>query len=210
MQNYLIISLRTLAGYAFLFFLMKIMGKREIGQLSLFDLIIILSIADIMVFGIDGYDKDILYSFIPMLIVTLLQKLVAFIAMRTEKFRKIFDGKESYIIIDGKVNIKEMTKQKYNMDDLYTQLREGGVKAVEEVETAVLEASGNLSIFKNNKKINSTLPIIISGQINKEALLTTRKTKEWIYNELKEQNVNISDVLGASIINDKLKIVETI
>ena len=81
MENYLIISLRTVIGFIIFFVLMKFMGKREIGQLSLFDLIIILSIADLMVLGIDGFDRDILYSIIPMIIVAVIQKILALISL---------------------------------------------------------------------------------------------------------------------------------
>ena len=110
MENYLIISLRTVIGFIIFFVLMKFMGKREIGQLSLFDLIIILSIADLMVLGIDGFDKDILYSIIPMIIVAVIQKILALISLKISASRTIVDGDASYIIIDGKINIKEMKK----------------------------------------------------------------------------------------------------
>ena len=78
-----------------------------IGQLSLFDLIIILSIADLMVLGIDGFDKDILYSIIPMIIVAVIQKILALISLKISATRTIVDGDASYIIIDGKINIKD-------------------------------------------------------------------------------------------------------
>lgn len=210
MGNYLLIILRTIVGYSFLFVLMKIMGKREIGQLSLFDLIIILSIADIMVVGIDQFDTDLLYTFIPMLIVALLQKIIALLSLKSKAIRTFFDGNESYIVIDSKINLKEMKKQRYNMDDLYSQLRNQGIKAIMEVDYAVLEASGKLSVFKKDQEFDVSFPVIISGKINDVALKMAGYGKQWLEQELKNQKIELKDVLGANVYQGKLEIVKTI
>ena len=116
------ILLRTFIGYFILVAMLKIMGKREIGQLSLFDLIIFLSIADIMVIGIENYELNYLYVILPIILVTLLQKVIAFLILKFTSLRKVFDGKESIIIYKGKVNIKEMKKLCYNFDDLISDI----------------------------------------------------------------------------------------
>lgn len=208
MENYLIIIFRTILGYAFLFLMMKIMGKREIGQLSLFDLIIALSIADIMVIGIDDYQENVIYSFLPMLIVALSQKVIALISLKFATARKFIDGMQSYIIINSKVNLKEMKKQRYNMDDLYAQLREEGIKAIDEVDFAILEASGKLSVFKKTNPINASFPVIVSGKIDEIGLKITNHNQKWITMQLKEQNIKLENVLGASIIDNKLQVVK--
>lgn len=210
MEVYLIILYRTILGYGFLFLMMKIMGKREIGQLSLFDLIIALSIADIMIIGIDNYDQSILYSFLPMFVVALIQKIIAYLSLRFYGIRKIIDGNESYIVINGKVNIKEMKKQRYNMDDLYAQLREQGVRSINEVNDAILESSGKLSVFKNDFKGDISFPVIVSGKINKKNLEMTIYGEEWLKKELDIKNKKIDQIIGANIIDGKLEIVESI
>ena len=208
MENYLIIILRTLIGFFTFFILLRFMGKREVGQLSLFDLIIILSIADLMVLGIDGFDQDLFYSIIPMLIVALIQRIIAFLSLKFAKIRDLIDGKSSYIIINGKVNIKEMKKQRYNMGDLYTQLRSLGIKSIQEVEIAILETSGNLSAFKIKKDVDASLPIIVSGEIDYILLESLGKNKNWLDNELKNKNVKLDEILGACIIDNQISIVE--
>ena len=210
MENYLNLIIRTLIGFFTFFILMRFMGKREVGQLSLFDLIIILSIADLMVLGIDGFDEDIFYSIIPMLVVAAIQKIMAFLSLKFSKIRDIVDGKSSYIVIDGKINVNEMKKQRYNMGDLYTQLRESGIKSIQEVEIAVLETSGKLSSFKRKEDLVASLPIIVSGQIDYILLESLGKNEEWLYKELKKNNLKLKDILGASIIDNKLAIVEKI
>ena len=210
MENYLNLIIRTLIGFFTFFILMRFMGKREVGQLSLFDLIIILSIADLMVLGIDGFDEDIFYSIIPMLVVAAIQKIMAFLSLKFSKIRDIVDGKSSYIVIDGKINVNEMKKQRYNMGDLYTQLRESGIKSIQEVEIAVLETSGKLSSFKRKEDLDASLPIIVSGQIDYILLESLGKNEEWLNKELKKNNLKLKDILGASIIDNKLAIVEKI
>lgn len=208
MESYINIIFRTLIGFFSFFILMRFMGKREVGQLSLFDLIIILSMADLMVLGIDGFKDDILYSLIPMIVVAVIQVLIAFLSLKFSKIRNLVDGKSSYIIIDGKVDTNEMKKQRYNMDDLYTQLRSEGIKSIQEVEIAVLETSGKLSSFKKKEDIDASLPIIVSGKIDYVILKSLGKNEEWLQKELSEKGYILNEILGACIIDNKLNIVK--
>ena len=208
MESYINIIFRTLIGFFSFFILMRFMGKREVGQLSLFDLIIILSMADLMVLGIDGFKDDILYSLIPMIVVAVIQVLIAFLSLKFSKIRNLVDGKSSYIIIDGMVDTNEMKKQRYNMDDLYTQLRSEGIKSIQEVEIAVLETSGKLSSFKKKEDIDASLPIIVSGKIDYVILKSLGKNEEWLLKELSEKEYILNEILGACIIDNKLNIVK--
>ena len=196
MESYINIIFRTLIGFFSFFILMRFMGKREVGQLSLFDLIIILSMADLMVLGIDGFKDDILYSLIPMIVVAVIQVLIAFLSLKFSKIRNLVDGKSSYIIINGKVDTNEMKKQRYNMDDLYTQLRSEGIKSIQEVEIAVLETSGKLSSFKKKEDIDASLPIIVSGKIDYVILKSLGKNEEWLLKELSEKGYILNEILG--------------
>lgn len=210
MESYINIIIRTLIGFFSFFILMRFMGKREVGQLSLFDLIIILSMADLMVLGIDGFEDDIFYSLIPMVIVAIIQIVIALVSLKFAKIRNIVDGKSSYIIINGQVDINEMKKQRYNMDDLYTQLRSEGIKSIQEVEIAVLETSGKLSSFKKKEDIDASLPVIVSGKIDYIILKNLGKNEDWLLMELSKKGYALNKILGACIINNKLDIVKSI
>ncbi|MEI3527187.1 MAG: hypothetical protein V8R15_03910 [Bacilli bacterium] len=94
MHNLFIILFKTILGYILLTIFMKIMGEREIGQLSVFDFLIVLSIADIMIIGIENYYESICYFIAPLITIVCLQKLVAFIDLRFPKIRDKIDGKE--------------------------------------------------------------------------------------------------------------------
>ena len=186
--------LRTLSGYFILVLMLKIMGKREIGQLSLFDLIIFLSIADIMVIGVDNYDLNYWYVILPIILLTFLQKLIAFLILKFTSLRKVFDGKESIIIYKGKVNIKEMKKLCYNFDDLISQLRQKNIRCINEVEYAILENSGKLSVFEYSESNIFPVPIIISGRVEKDYFELLDIDIKWVEKELKRLNIELKDV----------------
>ena len=179
MNDLIIILFRLIQGYLLLIILMKFMGKREIGQLTLFDLIILLTIVDIMVVGIENYTTNVWYSVLPMIILALIQKIVAVISLKIVKFRKLVDGNEVLIINKGVVNVEAMKKNNYNMDDLYAQLREKGYTSIQEVSYAILENSGKLSVFGTDKINSFPLPLVTSGVLNEENIeLANLKVKE--------------------------------
>jgi uncharacterized membrane protein YcaP (DUF421 family) len=118
---------------------------------------------------------------------------MAFWSLKEKKIRDIFDGKPSVIINNGKLNIKEMIKQRYNLDDLLSQLREEKFKSISEVEYAILETSGKLSVFRKDKdkKPVFPLPLIIEGKVEYDALKLLNKDLNWINEHL---TVDIKDV----------------
>ncbi|HHX80481.1 MAG TPA: DUF421 domain-containing protein [Acholeplasmataceae bacterium] len=142
--------------YFAILLLMKFMGKREIGQLSLFDFVIILVIADIAVIGIENTDPPFYVHLLGIFLLGLIQKVLAKVMLRWAALRSFFDGKDSPIIIEGKINIKEMKKQSYNIDDLITQLRLKNIKSLSEVRYAILEANGEISVFKKDEFASSS------------------------------------------------------
>ncbi|WP_239615229.1 DUF421 domain-containing protein [Cohnella mopanensis] len=141
------ILLRTLFMYFFIFLIMRLMGKREIGKLSVFDLVISIMIAEIAVIVIESTDKSMVNAIAPILLLVLVQIGLAFFSLKSRKLRILFDGKPSVIIRNGRLNRKEMHKQRYNLDDLMLQLRENQVTDIETVEIAVLESTGKLSVI---------------------------------------------------------------
>lgn len=209
MHDILIILFRTICGYLLLIVLMKFMGKREIGQLSLFDLLILLTIVDVMVVGIENFNSKFSYSIIPMVLIAIIQKIISYIGLKSPNFRNFIDGKVSIIIIDGKINVNEMKKNRYNMDDLYTQLREKGYTSPYEIKYAILENNGKLNVFPYDKNIRFPLPIIVSGKLNKEYLKYLDLTKEDIECFIKQEGYNkIKDIYGLDYINNSLRIIK--
>lgn len=193
-----IVVLRTIFFYLFIFVIYRIMGKREVGQLSITDLIVSLLIAELTVISIENYKASILYSLIPIVILVLMQCILAYISQKKPKFRIFLDGNPSLIIKNGKINYNEMLRQRYNLDDLLVQLRDKGYRSIEEVEYAILESSGTLSVFPYKKETSPLpLPIILDGDIQEDTLKHLKKDKKWVYNFLDKKDINIEDVFFA-------------
>lgn len=202
MTDTLIIVLRTFIGYLILIVLMKFMGKREIGQLSLFDLLILLTIVDIMVVGIENYEINYLYSVVPMVFMAIIQKIVALISLKKVKFRELMDGKVSIIIENGKINIKEMKKNGYNMDDLYCQLRGKDVVSPTEVSYGILETNGKLSVFLKKDYPDMVLPLIVSGTPQEDVIKKCNLNLDMITGIVKANGYkDVKEVYGLNIIN---------
>ena len=177
------------------------MGKREVGQLGIIDLIVSILIAELAVISIENFENDILYSIIPIILLAILEMSLAYFSLKLPKIRNILDGNPSVIIKDGRVNYKEMLKQKYNLNDLLVQLRDKGYRSIEEVEYAVLESNGNLSVFGYDDIKNSTsplpLPIILDSEIQDDTLKLLNKDHKWVYKLLDKKDINLNDVFYA-------------
>jgi len=185
------------------------MGKREVGQLGIIDLIVSILIAELVVISIENYDESILNSIIPIMTLTVLQVSLALITLYAPKIRNFLDGKPSIIIKNGNLNYKEMIKQKYNLDDLLVQLREKGYKSLEEIDYAILENNGSLSVFPKNKDTNILpLPLILDSEIQKDTLAYLKKDKEWVLKIIKNKNIKLEEIFYAFYKNKNIFIIK--
>lgn len=189
------------------------MGKREIGQLGIIDLIVSILIAELIAISIENKSDPIYYALIPILLLVLLEIVFAYISLKSRKFRIFFDGKPSLIIVNGKVNYNEMVKQRYSLDDLLLSLRQQSIKDINEVEYAFLETNGKLSIFKYNfLKVSSSypMPLILDGDIQEKALKYIHHSKDWLLYKLKEKNLQPKDIFYCFYKNKKLFIIRKV
>ena len=202
---------RTIFFYFFVLLAYRIMGKREIGQLGVIDLIVSILIAELVAISIEETESAIYLTIIPIAMLVILEVAFAYISIKSRKFRIIFDGKPSLIICNGKINYKEMVKQRYSLDDLLISLRTQGIKDLEMVEYAFLEPNGELSVFKYNIfKIKSSypMPLILDGMLQKSSLKHIKKSEEWLIDALCEKNLTIKDVFYAFYKQNKIYIIK--
>ncbi len=210
MDDLLSVTFRTLFFYFFVLLSYRIMGKREVGQLGVIDLVVAILIAELVAISIENNNESIFLTIIPIIIVVVLEVLLAYISMKSRKIRVFFDGKPSLIICDGKINYHEMVKQRFSLDDLLISLREKEIKNIEDVEYAFLEPNGKLSIFKYNLfKTSSTypMPLILDGNIQKKALKHLKKSIEWLEYNLNKKGYNIEDIFYCFYKSNKLYII---
>ena len=199
--------LRTLFFYFFVTFAYRIMGKREVGQLGIVDLIVSILIAELVAISIENVDKSIMLTIAPISLLVVIEVALAYLSTKSRWFRQVFTSKPSVIINHGVINYKEMIKQRYSLDDLLVSLRQASIKSIEDVEYAFLESNGKLSIFKYNLfKTDSAYPapIIVDGVIQENTLKNIRKNKIWIKLYLRKQNINLEDIFYAFYKNGKI------
>ncbi len=187
------------------------MGKREIGQLGVIDLIVSILIAELVAISIEDFKEPMAYTILPIICLVLLEVLFAFISIKSRKIRCLFDGKPSLIIVGGKINYKEMIKQRYSLDDLLISLRQKEIRDISMVEYAFLEPNGKLSVFKYNLfKLKSPYPqgLILDGELQKKVLKYIKKTPQWVEDELAKNNLLIKDIFYAFYKNGKIFIIK--
>ncbi len=198
-MDYWMVLERTVLFYLLITVLYRFMGKREIGQLGIVDLIVSILIAELAAISIDNREESIFLSIIPIVALVLIQIGMSYVSLKYAKVRDAFDGTPSVMINRGVVNFKEMVKQRYNLDDLLTQLREQHIRTIEEVDYAVLESSGKLSVFrkKEGKFGDYPLPLILDGKMQEDTLKQIGKKESWLMKTLKEEQIKLEDIFYA-------------
>jgi len=202
---------RTIFFYFFVLICFRLMGKREIGQLGVIDLIVSILIAELIAIAIENVKDSIFLTIVPIILLVLLEIFLAWISIKSRKFKTYIDGKPSLIICNGKVNYNEMVKQRYSMDNLLLSLRQNSIKNIDEVEYAFLEPNGKLSIFKYNLfKIPSSypMPLILDGNIQKKALKQINKNISWLEEKLSSKNLELQDIFYCFYKNNKIFIIK--
>ena len=203
--------IRTLFFYFFIVFTYRIMGKREIAQLGIIDLIISILIAEMVAISIENLNKPMYYTLIPIIILTLLEVVLAYISLKSRKFRNTMDGKPSILICNGKINYNELIRQRYTMDDLLLGLRQNSIKSIEEVEYAFLEPNGKLSVFKYEflkKKSPFPMPLILDGEIQYDTLKYIHKDINWVNKELLKVSLTYDKVFYAFYKKNKIYVIK--
>lgn len=203
---YLKIISKTLFLYFFIILVYRIMGKKEVGKLGIVYLIVSILIAELAALSIEEYDGSILVSVIPILCLVVVQIIFGYFGLKSSKLRNMLDGKPAVIIKNGKLNFKEMVKLRYSLDDLVSQLREQGIMNIEDVNYAVLENNGKLSVFKEEK--NYPLPLILDGQIDYSVLKEIKKNEKWLNLILEKNKIALNNVFYAFYTKEKTFIIK--
>jgi uncharacterized membrane protein YcaP (DUF421 family) len=196
MEVYVILVFRCTFFYFVITALLRIMGKREVGELSVFDIVVYFVMSELLAISISDPNEDMLKTLIPIVTLTILQVSLSWLMMKMQKVRNIVDGRPVFIITHGKLNIEEMRKQRYTVDDLCSQLRINGILDIEEVEFALLENSGDLSVIEKSKcQLLWPEPLISDGVVQKKALDAIGKSEVWLHEQLiKNKVVNSNEV----------------
>ena len=202
---YITMIFRTIFMYFFIILVYRIMGKKEVGQLSIVDLIVSILIAELVAVAIEG-KNNILIAVIPISILVIVQILMSYISLKSIKFRYLIDGRPTIIIKNGKLNFTEMSKIRYSLDDLITQLRLQGIKSIEKIKYAILENNGSLSVFSDDSTY--PMPLILDGEVDYNVLREIKKDYKWLNKYLKQKNLELKDIFYCFYALNKIFIIE--
>lgn len=205
---------RTIIIYLIIVLVLRLMGKRQVGQLQPFELVIILMISELAAIPSQDIGIPLVTGLFPVLVLLLLGITISQITLKSEKVRSVVCGTPTIIIDKGKIMEKELRKLRYNLSDLLEQLRVKNTPNIADIEYAILETNGQLSIIPkavkrpvNPEDLNLNPPyeglpitLIMDGVLQKHNLEKANVTYAWLQNELKKAYLDdISQVLIASI-----------
>lgn len=209
-MNYFYLFVRTIFLYFFLIIIFRIMGKREIGELSIQDFVVSILMAELAAICIEKFKDPIGYTLFPIILLCILELIFGFVSLKNNKIKDIMEGKPVLIINKGKICYKEMIKQRYTMDDLLLELRNKEIKNIKDVEYAILENNGNLNIFQYDKLVDNEyypFPLILDGVIQYDTLDNINKTDEWLIKYLNKRNIFLDEIFYAFYKGGKIYII---
>lgn len=210
----LILPIRTIILYTLVVLIIRIMGKHQIGQLQPFELVITIMISELAAIPMQDTDIPLLNGIIPILTLLIIQIILSFISLKSETAQRIICGSPSILIENGKIKEEELARLRYNLNDLLEQLRLKNFPNITDVEYAILETSGKLSVIPKSQKrpVNAEdlkidtpyegLPsiLIVDGVLKQKNLQNLNLDIEWLKNKLQDFGVEeIKDVLLASL-----------
>jgi uncharacterized membrane protein YcaP (DUF421 family) len=189
LNDLLIIGSRTFFLYFLILIVLRVMGKREVGELGVIDVVVFIIMAEVAAVGIEDPKNKLFHSVLPILILLVIQLITSYISLKSKKFRDLVDGDPSVIIRNGIIVEDEMRRQRYNLDDLFQQLREQQIGSVREVTYAFLEPSGNLSVF-TKEDTQPVLALISDGVIQNRHIEIVGISEQQLINELTKLGIN--------------------
>ncbi|SES72726.1 DUF421 domain-containing protein [Anaerobranca gottschalkii] len=202
---------RTVILYLAVLFMMRLMGKREIGQLSLFDLVVAIMIAELAAIPMEDTSIPLHMGLLPIATLVAAEIVLSYISLKSQKARAFIEGTPSIIIERGRILSDEMKKLRYSMTDLISQLREKDVANIEDVEYAILETNGKLSVILKSDRRPLTprdlnikpsyegipTPLILDGVIQVEGLKRINKDEKWLRDAVSKYGYKTEDIIFA-------------
>lgn len=209
-----IVMLRTLILYSLVVLVLRLLGKRQIGQLQPFELVVIIMISELAAVPSEDIGIPLISGIIPILVLLFAGAILSYLSLKNEKARAILCGTPTILVDKGKILERELAKTRYNLNDLLEQLRLKNVPNIADVEYAILETNGEISIIPKAQKRPAIpedfqitpkyeglpIPLIMDGKLHKENILKAKVELAWLEGEIKKQNLNgVEEVFLATI-----------
>lgn len=209
--------IRTVILYILVVFALRVMGKRQIGELQPSELVVAIMISDLATTPVSDINIPLMAGIIPILTLLVFEVILSFTTLKSEGFRNLLSGKPAVIIKNGVISQRELKKMRFSIEDLLEQLRLKDIFSISDVYMAILETNGELTVMEKSSKktvtaedLNLTvkqekipLVIISDGKLRKEHLKESGFDKKWVLDTIREYNIDkIEDVFIFSIDDD--------
>ena len=209
----LITFIRAIILYIVVLVVMRLMGKREIGQLQPFELAIAIMIADLAAVPMSELGIPLTNGIIPILALLVMYMIISALNMKSIKFRKVISGKPSLLIYRGRIDEKVLRKERITINELQERLRGDNIFNLSDVEYAILETNGEVTVIQKPEKRNVIVEdlnispeyegipydLVVDGKIMEENLKAIGRDKNWLEKQLKKFDAKPSNTLIATL-----------
>ena len=210
----LTLLIRGVLIYAIVFLVFRLMGKRQLGQLQPFEFVITLIIADLATIPMSEINVPLLHGIVPLITISLIHFLIGFLSRKSIKMRKFFNGKPIIVVSPNGVEYEALKQLNMDFDDLFEALREVNIFSLDQVQYAIIETNGQISVLPNAEnapltatdlkldKEETSLPIMVicDGKLLKENMQIAKIEESYLNNQIKKYGAkNLKDVLIATI-----------
>ncbi len=209
----LVVFIRAVLLYFLVIFCMRLMGKRQLGELQPSELVTTILISNIAALPIEDTNIPMILGAVPILALVMFEFVVSALSLKSKRFRGFFSGNPVVIIKDGIINQKQLKKLRFSIDDLMEALRENGIFDIKDVNYAIVETTGKVSVLQkytaqtitpemlgiNGADKKPPLVVISDGTVISSALEIFGFSMDWLNRKLKAKNLNVKDVFLMTI-----------
>ena len=201
-NSMILVLVRTIVIYILLNIMLKIMGKRQIGELEVNELVSTLLISEIASAPIADVNIPILSAIIPIVFICMLEIIVAYVKNKSELIKRAVEGKSLYIIYKGRINQAVLDENRISINELLTEMRIQGIGDISEVEYGLLEQNGKISLLK--KQDNNAQVLVADGRVDGEALARLNMSEGEVLRYISGRGLSLGEVFLLTV-DDKGK-----
>lgn len=199
----LIITIRTVLLYLLIIFSLRLMGKKQLGELQPSELVTTIMISNIATLALEDYSVPMLMGIIPILTIVALDVITSGIALKSIRLRRIISGNAKVVITDGVIDQAELKNLRYTVDDLAEAMRDQGIFDISQVQYAIVETTGKINFLQKEAPPKNPPEIIVrDGKIVSDSLIRAKLGEGWVNEILRENKAKVSDVFLMSADHD--------
>ena len=188
------IFIRTVLIYLFLSLIMKLMGKRQIGELEVNELISALLISELVSLPITNSDIPILNAVIPVTLIASLEVILSALKNKSKKIKMVIEGEPVYVIYRGKIKQSALKDNRISINELLSEMRIQEKNDISKIYYAMLEPNGKISFIEKKYKDSVAHTIVIDGAVETKTLNSLCYNEDWLNSQLKKRGLMLSDV----------------